>query len=56
MRREHFGDAAHVSADHQEAAASSFQNGNAEGLGKACVEEDMTSAQDVAHLVVAEGT
>lgn len=49
-------DSTDVCSDDKEAAACGLEDGNAERFGEAGVQEDVTSAENITNLVMAEAT
>lgn len=49
-------DSTDVCSDDEEAAACGLKDGNAERFGEAGVQEDVTSAENITNLVMAEAT
>ena len=52
MGWQHLRHSANVSGNYEQSAAGSLENGNAEGLGKGSIQEDMASAEHISHLVM----
>lgn len=52
VQRQHLGHAADAGGYAEAAAAGGFQDGDAEGLCKGAVEEDVAADQDVPHILV----
>jgi staphylococcal nuclease domain-containing protein 1 len=53
---EHFRDATHLGAHHQQPTARCLDNGGTKGFRERCVEKDLSLHEHVAHLVVLDGS